>query len=146
MTRTDRLLMLVIVIIALAGMSVGGIQEAVRGIQGCRQQDTAHAVVKVKGKVVRHIDLNNSNNLPAAIGGSNSGRNNDAKTIRVEGPQGISVLEIEEGKIRMLASPCPDHICVHQGWISKPGEAIVCVPNEVSVAVEGDGGVDAIIR
>ncbi|MCI8853389.1 MAG: hypothetical protein HFI32_07815 [Lachnospiraceae bacterium] len=36
----------------------------------------------------------------------------------------------------MTWASCPDKICVGQGEVSQIGEAIVCMPNQVIVAVE----------
>jgi hypothetical protein len=47
-----------------------------------------------------------------------------------------AVLEIEEGKVRMLPMSvdlCPKGICSHTGWIAHPYESIVCLPNRIMV-------------
>lgn len=49
---------------------------------------------------------------------------------------GRNYLEIRDGQANMLAASCPDQICVHQRPVSEIGEAIVCMPNQVIVAVE----------
>lgn len=46
-------------------------------------------------------------------------------------------LAIENGRIRVLESDCPRHICIHSGWISNPGQTIVCVPNKTIIEVKG---------
>ncbi len=58
-------------------------------------------------------------------------------------------LEVEPGRIRMLPLDrrlCPRGICSHTGWISKPYESIVCLPNRILVIFpagpSGDNGVD----
>jgi len=45
-------------------------------------------------------------------------------------------LEVEEGRIRMLALDdelCPKHICSHTGWIEYQYEKIVCLPNQIMI-------------
>jgi len=59
------------------------------------------------------------------------------RTITVKGKLGISQLQVENGKIRFISSPCDTQICVHQGWIQHSGEIIACVPNTVSVRILG---------
>ena len=54
---------------------------------------------------------------------------------------GTNTIEIKDGKVRMLEAQCPNHLCVHQGWISLEGQSIVCLPNEVTVSVCGTGDV-----
>lgn len=55
--------------------------------------------------------------------------------IEVPGKLGISVLRIEDGKIRFIASPCTTKQCIHQGWLHDGGEFAACLPNQVSVQI-----------
>jgi hypothetical protein len=59
------------------------------------------------------------------------------RQIEVDGTLGTSVLEVEEGRIRFVDSPCQGKVCVHSGWITRGGEIVACLPNRVSVAVLG---------
>lgn len=54
-------------------------------------------------------------------------------TIPVEGVLGTTTVEIKQGTVHVLDSPCGNHICMHTGWISSPGQIIVCLPNQVVV-------------
>lgn len=65
-------------------------------------------------------------------------------TIAVTGPHGKTVIVIQSGKAFVRSSPCPDQICRRMGPISHAGEAIVCVPNHVSVRIDGQGKTDAV--
>jgi hypothetical protein len=61
-------------------------------------------------------------------------------TDRVErfpGPRGDTTIEIRDGTVRVVDSPCPDRICVAAGPISRTGQFIACLPNRVSVTLEG---------
>jgi hypothetical protein len=61
--------------------------------------------------------------------------------VRVTLPRGEAVLEIEDGKIRVLPMPretCPLQICSSVGWIEKPGQAIVCLPNRMIITISGE--------
>lgn len=60
---------------------------------------------------------------------------NKDRVVKVSGPLGDSFVEIKNGKARMKSSPCPQQICVRQGWINRG--AIACLPNKVLVAVSG---------
>ena len=44
-------------------------------------------------------------------------------------------LEVKKGKIRVLNSDCPQHICMNMGWIQYSGQTIVCVPNKVLIEI-----------
>ncbi len=55
-----------------------------------------------------------------------------------------AILEIlETGKVRVMESTCRDKICVRTGWIRRPGQAIVCLPNRIVVRLEGSEISDA---
>lgn len=62
------------------------------------------------------------------------------QTIRVPGPLGISLIEIRAGRARVARDPGPLQICVHQGWLTRAGEAALCLPNQVSIEVKGADG------
>lgn len=51
---------------------------------------------------------------------------------------GKGKVEIKEGKVRMLEASCRDQLCVKQGWISRKGLAIICMPGRVVVEIVGE--------
>ncbi len=55
---------------------------------------------------------------------------------KVQGVLGITTFEIKDGRTRIIDSPCPNKICVHQGWDSP----LVCLPNNVIITLEDDSG------
>lgn len=67
--------------------------------------------------------------------------------IPVEHGEMVIAYDREGG--RVLSSPCPDQVCVHQGKITRSGQTIACVPEKVLVTIttaakENDH--DAILR
>lgn len=50
--------------------------------------------------------------------------------------KGKNVICIEDGMVYMEYADCPDQICVKHKAISKNGEMIVCLPNDVILRVE----------
>lgn len=58
----------------------------------------------------------------------------------VEGPLGFTEVEVNDGKVRIIDSPCPGKTCVEQGWTSP----IVCLPNKIVVTVLDYGEFDAV--
>jgi len=58
---------------------------------------------------------------------------NTNTTISVKGIIGDTVVEIRDRKVRIKESPCPNKICVHNGWIVSG--AVVCLPNRVIVTI-----------
>ncbi len=44
-------------------------------------------------------------------------------------------IEVKDGSVRVLKSDCPRKICSHGGWISQPGQSLVCLPNRVIIEI-----------
>lgn len=49
---------------------------------------------------------------------------------------GDTVYEISGGRIRIKNALCPDRHCEKTGFISSPGESIICVPERIIITVE----------
>ncbi len=75
------------------------------------------AVVRLNGEIAARYSLETEGTFPLN-GGSN-------------------VLVIRDGCAFMESADCPDRICVRQGRISRTGEVITCLPNRLTVTVEG---------
>lgn len=79
------------------------------------------AVIKVGGKVVQTVDLNQNT------------------TINVQGKNNIMLnIIVNNGEIYVQHSDCPDKICQQKGRISKVNENIICLPSQTVVEVQGD--------
>ena len=50
---------------------------------------------------------------------------------------GTNTLVIENGEAWVSEANCPDRVCMGMGKISKNGEFIACLPNQVIIVVEG---------
>ena len=46
---------------------------------------------------------------------------------------GTNELHIEHGTVYLSEATCPDRLCVKQGRISRDGQSIICLPNQVVV-------------
>ncbi|OQW94151.1 MAG: hypothetical protein BWK79_07400 [Beggiatoa sp. IS2] len=57
--------------------------------------------------------------------------------LHIQGHLGESTLEIDNGRIRFLNSPCQNKLCIHSGWLQKAGDFSVCLPNQVSIQLQG---------
>jgi hypothetical protein len=77
------------------------------------------AVIRAAGHIVRTVDLTR------------------AQIVSVNGPLGITRIEIEPGRARVAADPSPRQLCVKQGWLTLAGQAALCLPNQVSVEIRG---------
>ena len=60
---------------------------------------------------------------------------------------GSNILVISEGQAWLSDANCPDLLCVKQGKIHYTGQSIICLPNRLTVTVEGgeSNGVDFVV-
>lgn len=84
-----------------------------------KEEQVALAQVIVQNKIVAELSLQN------------------ADTVSVRGALGEVQLEIVAGGIRVLASMCPQQVCVRQGHIARAPQMLVCVPNHLAVVLVG---------
>lgn len=96
--------------------------------------EVQNAVVRVDGKEIARMPV--------------TSRELARKEIRLSG--GAAVIEFGQGKVRIVppsAGFCPDGTCWKTGWISRNGQSIVCVPNHMTITLEGSArGVDSVVR
>ena len=92
-----------------------------------------YAIVSSHGKVIHRINLDEVS---------------DPYEIRVESPEGVNILQVEPGRIRVIDADCPDKVCIHEGWISKKGRPIACVPHGLSIVIEdsNEEGLDGVTQ
>lgn len=111
------------VIIAIAGVVIIGVL----------------GVNTYSGSPVRTVQIMHADHVPAEYPAWQN------REVRVAGPLGETILQIRDGRVRVVSSPCTQKICVRAGWLEEAGEAAACVPNRVSVALLGaDPRFDAI--
>lgn len=77
------------------------------------------AIIRAAGQVVQTVALTR------------------AQSIEVDGPLGATRIEIEPGRARIAADPSPRQLCVRQGWLTRSGQAALCLPNQVSLEIRG---------
>lgn len=58
---------------------------------------------------------------------------NKNNTYTVNGENGEVIIEVLDNKIRVNEENSPYHLCSKQGYISKQGESIVCLPNKIII-------------
>lgn len=59
------------------------------------------------------------------------------QTLQVDGPLGTSTIQVRDGRVRVVDSPGRQKLCVRAGWMSRSGESVICLPNQVVVRVDG---------
>lgn len=71
------------------------------------------------------------------------------KEIPVQSEYGYNLIEINEGKVRVKEASCKDKLDVLQGQISEIGDIIVCLPNRLTIEIDGitkDNEIDRLSR
>lgn len=71
------------------------------------------------------------------------------RIVKVSGPLGGAEIQIEDGGVEFIRSPCAQQVCVRTGRITRRGQIVACVPNRVVVRIPDGGeddGVDAVTR
>lgn len=101
-------------VLALAGIFVVALAL---NFWGGERGDTL--IVRARGKLIDRISIN------------------QPKTLSVQGPLGTTLIEIEPGRARVKRDPSPRQLCVKQGWLTRAGEAALCLPNQVSIEIGG---------
>ena len=59
------------------------------------------------------------------------------KEICVETEFGTNVIEMTNKSAKVIEASCPDKLDVKSGEIKKSGQVIVCLPNRLTVSLEG---------
>lgn len=114
MTKGDKYLIIIIILISLG--SLGFIKN------NAINNKEKYISIQIDGKEYKKIIFDKS-----MVG----------KTIPIETKFGYNLVEIGEDKVRVIEADCPDKIDVLQGYISKPGEIIVCLPNKLVIEIKG---------
>ena len=88
------------------------------------KKDAVTAEIYVKGECVRTIDLSEVT---------------EPERFDVEGAIGTNSVLVEPGRICITDAECPDHVCIHMGWLSAEHPMpIVCLPNQVVIQLSED--------
>lgn len=108
-TRTDRWLILLLLLLALASLwlSIG--------------RSVGSQVIIYENEQIAFV-----------------GPLDQARHLDLQGPLGITQVEIAGGKVRVTSSPCPRKICIAMGDAHRSGDLLACVPNLVVVRIEGE--------
>ncbi len=115
LTKGDKILIFMILVFCSFGLIIGKTYT-----YGAFEKK--YIVIEVKGTEVKRFIL---------------GQDTENKKIEIKGMLGYSIIEIGKDRVRMYQSPCDNGDCLKVGWISKPGQMIVCLPNQVAVKIIG---------
>jgi hypothetical protein len=76
-------------------------------------------IIRSGGKIVTETDLTQN------------------RDFEISGPLGTTLVTVKNHRVRVARDPSPRQYCVQQGWLSRAGEAALCLPNQVSVELLG---------
>lgn len=74
--------------------------------------------IRVNGEIYKEVSLSENCEIP------------------IETKMGKNIVIIRDGEVSVIGSDCPDRLC-ERGKICKGGESIVCLPNRVSITING---------
>ena len=66
------------------------------------------------------------------------------KTIDLQVDDGVMKIDVKDGKIAVISSPCPRQYCVGQSYLDKDGASIVCAHEGVLITLRSDKPVGEI--
>lgn len=106
--------LVVIIVVAFAVMTAAFVYGKSRG-------ETLTATVKHRGQVAAQVALSTLT---------------EEKKITIDGQYHLTVTLTKDG-VSVTESDCPGQDCVHTGRITRAGQSIVCLPEQVVVTLEG---------
>lgn len=115
------IILLIIVVISLCGAGI--YKNSIKGSEKI-------AIIKRAGIVIRTIDLK---------------KVVEPEEFTLKTDKGnYNTISVKHNSISIIASDCPHKECVKSGWISEPGEMVVCLPYKLIINIEGQGnqGID----
>ncbi|MGE5631761.1 MAG: NusG domain II-containing protein [Caulobacteraceae bacterium] len=114
-------LILIIILLAAGILSMVGISA--KNVDNVNKV----AVIRVDNSVVSRIRVNDSK---------------EERRVSFKFAGNMGYLDIKNGAVKMEEMDiaiCPEKICSDTGWISKPYQTIVCLPNKITVSFENSG-------
>lgn len=126
LTKGDKILIVAVIIINVISLWL------VKNV--LFNQNSKYISVQVNGEEIKRIIFD---------------KNMVGKQIPIETEYGYNLLEIGDEKVRVIEADCPDKLDVKQGYISRVGEVIVCLPNRLVIEIKGtraETNVDGLSR
>jgi hypothetical protein len=126
--RWDLIIIFVLILLSFLPFTVFSYQQS-----GITEENSQFiAVITVDNKIVKEITLTG---------------NTGTDVFDITQPDlDTNTIEVRDNQIRIKAATCSDQVCVLTGFISKPGETIVCLPHKLVIEIHAvDGYTDDII-
>ncbi|MEK4509561.1 NusG domain II-containing protein [Paenibacillus sp. FSL K6-2524] len=131
--RGDILLIIIIILVGSIWIGLRYYNEKTQ----VYDPSSLNAVITVNGKFYEKVSLAG-----------------EEHNIEIKTEFGHNILKVFDNGIQMVYADCPKKISMAMGFISRPNESIVCVPNRIFVEIvsdestvtDTDDGIDAYVR
>jgi hypothetical protein len=110
----------VILIVLLISLSF--IPELVFSVIANKNYKGTYIEITIEGKLYKKINLS-----------EHSGE----EEFNIKTENGYNLIKIKDQSVAIIEADCPDKICERPGFISKPGQSLVCLPHKLMVEVKG---------
>lgn len=109
----------IIIIVILLCISL--IPELVFGVIMGKHYNGTYAEITIDGKFYKKINLSEH-------------RGEDQ--IDITTSYGDNIINVKDKSIKVIDADCKDKICVRSGFISEPGQIIVCLPHKLMIEIK----------
>jgi hypothetical protein len=111
MTRSDKVLVVLLFLISIAGIGFNISMAAMGGEQT--------AEIWVEGNLYKTVPL----------------KEGYKQEIRIGGDSHYDIIEVRDTKIRVREADCPNQYCIKMGWIQHAPQQIVCLPYRIAIKI-----------
>lgn len=123
MRRGDRMMLRILLVILITGGVLWGTRYFAAG------PEAVTAEISRDGQLIQKLLLK---------------KGDPPKEFTVEFRGGFNRLMTEDGGIAVVDADCPDRDCVKRGWLRRPGDSAVCLPNRLVIRISGKTEVDGV--
>ena len=123
MRRGDRMMLRILLVILITGGVLWGTRYFTAG------PEAVTAEISRDGQLIQKLLLK---------------KGDPPKEFTVEFSGGFNRLMTEDGGIAVVDADCPDRDCVKRGWLRRPGDSAVCLPNRLVIRISGKTEVDGV--
>lgn len=109
-----------IIIVVLLALALGGF--GAQKLLFTKHYAQKYVAIYLKGKLYKSITIKSDS---------------FKKAISIKSELGSNEVLIENGGARMESADCRDRICIKEGFKSKVGQTIVCLPNKLVIEIKG---------
>lgn len=115
--KKDKILIISLLIISIISVLILNLSD----------KEVSKAYVYYDNKLLKKIDLNVN------------------KNYTFKGSKGKVIVTVKNKKIKVDKETSEYHLCSKMGYISKPHETIICLPNKIVIEIGGNE-VDTVVR